>query len=143
MCAPACRRNVNPTWRQQEAPLRMQRGARAGGEGGAGTWQPSPMLWGRSPLLSLRGLCQGGTHSLDKPVPSRNEMVSGLDETVSSVRPGSHQGQTPAPSPGPPPSLCWWICFSGCQGYPSETMVVCLWGGLRKCQANMPWLAFS
>lgn len=97
-------------------------------------WAPgnSPAPWGQCLFLSLQGLCQGRTHRLERPVPSRNEMVSGPDKLTNSICPGSHQEQIPAPSSGLPPppptphspplSLLWWICFSCCQGHPSEMM---------------------
>lgn len=78
----------------REASLGVERGARAGSGWGAGAF---PNAWGQSHFLSLRGLCQGGTHGLDKPMPSRNKMVSGPDELTSSICPGSQQEQTPAP----------------------------------------------
>ena len=81
--------------------------AQSGWEGRTDTWQASPGE--QSCFFSLRGLCQGGTHGLDKPVPSRKEMASGPDRLTSCVCPASHQGQIPAQPQctGPTPLLCF------------------------------------
>lgn len=103
-CAPSCRRNSDVS---REASWGGKR-AQSGREWAADTWQASPAPGEQSCFLSLRGLCQGGTHGLDKPVPSRNEMLSGPDRLTSSVCTASHQGQTPArPCTGPTPLLCF------------------------------------
>lgn len=83
--------------------------AQSGWEGRTDTWQASPVPGEQSCCFSLRGLCQGGTHGLDKPVPSRKEMASGPDRLTSCVCPASHQGQIPAQPQctGPTPLLCF------------------------------------
>ena len=80
-------------------PLEVSREASCGGERaqsgreqGADTWEASPAPGEQPCCFSLQGLCQGGTHRLDKPVPSRNEMLSGPDKLMSSVCPASYQG---------------------------------------------------
>lgn len=112
----------------------VERGVRVEGRREADNWQASPALQGQSCFLSLRGLCQGGTHRLDKPVPSRNKMVSVPKMLTSSGCPSSHWGHTPAPCSSLPSPLCFGgFVFVATKGTQQKRRVVCLWGGLRKC----------